>query len=169
VRMAVIEQCSLLAQQLGVKTFEKKIQAVVIASLSDHVFAIRERACEQIGLIVKEFGGKWAAEKLLPAAFAIYDKTTNYLHRMTCLLVIQHCAPVGGAEVVEKVLLPLVCTACVDDVPNVRIAAAKTMNELISRLDKKIVETKCKPLLQKMASDSDVDVQYFSGVALKKC
>ena len=46
------------------------------------------RHARQIGGLVKLFGGKWAAEKFFPAAFAIYDKNTNYLHRMTCLLII---------------------------------------------------------------------------------
>jgi serine/threonine-protein phosphatase 2A regulatory subunit A len=82
------------------------------------VFAIREKACEQIGGLVRQFGGKWAAEKFFPSAFAIYDKNTNYLHRMTCLLVIHHVASSCGAEVVERSLLPLVLMAAVDDVAN---------------------------------------------------
>lgn len=108
VRMAVVNKCALLAKHLGVKTFEKKLQNVLIVSLSDHVYAIREKCCEQIGLIVAEFGAKWAAEKFFAAAFAIYDKTTNYFHRMTCLLVICACASSCGVEITEKHLLPLV-------------------------------------------------------------
>jgi serine/threonine-protein phosphatase 2A regulatory subunit A len=168
VRMGVIEKCALLAQVLGVKTFEKRLQPVIIGALSDHVFAIREIACQQIGLIVKEYTGKWAMEKLFPSAFAIYDKTTNYLHRMTCLLVIQQCAEPGGPEAIEKSLLPIVLQACTDDVPNVRIAAAKTLIELIPRMEKKVAQTKLQPLLQKMATDTDLDVLYFSQCAMQK-
>jgi len=69
VRKTVVDKMSLLAKALGVKTFEKKLQAVVIAALSDHVYAIRERACTQIGLIVGEFGGKWAADKIFTFLF----------------------------------------------------------------------------------------------------
>lgn len=168
VRMGVVEKSALLAQVLGVKTFEKKMLPVLVGALSDHVFAIREIACAQIGLIVKEFGGKWASEKMFPAAFQIYDKTTNYLHRMTCLLVIQQCAEHAGSDAVEKSLLPVVLQACTDDVPNVRIAAAKTVVQLIPRMDKKLAVSKLQPLLQKMATDADMDVQYFSQVALQK-
>ena len=168
VRMGVIEKCALLAAVLGVKTFEKRLQSVIIGALSDHVFAIRDIACQQIGLIVKEYGGKWAMDKLFPAAFAIYDKTTNYLHRMTCLLVIQHCAEPAGGEAIDKSLLPIVIQACTDDVANVRIAASRTLLELIPRMDKKVAQTKIQPLLQKMATDTDLDVLYFSQCALQK-
>lgn len=168
VRMGVVDKCALLAQVLGVKTFEKRLQPVIVGALSDHVFAIREVACQQIGLIVKEFGAKWAMEKLFPSAFAIYDKTTNYLHRMTCLLVVHHCAEPGGAEAIDKSLLPLVIQACTDDVANVRIAAAKTLSELIPIMEKKSAQAKIQPLLNKMLTDSDLDVKYFSSVAARK-
>lgn len=168
VRMGVIEKSSMLAQQLGVKNFEKRLQPVIIGALSDHVYAIREVACQQMGLIVKEFGGKWAAEKFLPQAFQIYDKTTNYLHRMTCLLVIERCAEPGGAELIEKTLLPIAVQACTDDVANIRIAAAKTLDELAQRSDKKFAQSKIAPLLQKLTTDADPDVQFFSAAAIKK-
>lgn len=168
VRMGVIDKCALLAAVLGVKTFEKRLQSVIVSALSDHVFAIREVACQQIGLIVKEYGGKWAMDKLFPSAFAIYDKTTNYLHRMTCLLVIQQCAEAAGAEAIDKSLLPIVLQACTDDVANVKIAASKTLLELIPRMDKKVAQTRIQPLLQKMATDTDLDVLFFSQCALHK-
>jgi len=168
VRMGVISQSSLLCVHLGVKTFEKRFQSVLIGALTDHVFAIREKACEQIGLIVAEYGGKWAGDKFLPAAFAIYDKTTNYLHRMTCLLVIQNCSAVGGPELAEKTLLPIVIQACTDDVANVRLGAAKALIELIPRLDMKAAQSRIQPLLSKMTTDADPDVSYFSSVAIKK-
>jgi len=169
VRKTVVDRLGLLAKVLGVKTFEKKLQPVLIASLSDHVYAIRERACVQIGAIVDEFGGKWAAEKFFSSAFAIYDKTTNYLHRMTCLLIIQNCASSCNTELIDKHLLGLVITAGSDDVANVRVAASKTLAALIPKLDRSIVDSKVKPLLQKLTKDSDGDVSYFAGVALKIC
>jgi len=168
VRMAVISKSSLLAKHLGVKQFEKKLQSVMVNGLSDHVFAIRERACAQIGEIVAEYGGKWAAERFFPAAFAIYDKTTNYLHRMTCLLVISCCASSCDAEIVEKHLVPLVLQACTDDVPNVRLMAAKTIKELIPQADATSM-AKIKPALEKLTKDSDGDAAFFSTVALNMC
>lgn len=166
VRMAVISKASLLARHLGVKTFEKKLQIVMVNSLSDHVYAIREKSCAQIGEIVAEYGGKWAAERFFPAAFAIYDKTTNYLHRMTCLLVISACASSCPADVIEKHLVPVVLQACTDDVPNVRLMAAKTIKELIPKADDTSL-AKIKPALERLTKDSDGDAAFFSTVALK--
>jgi len=165
VRMAVISKSSLLAKHLGAKSFEKKLQSVMINSLSDHVYAIREKSCAQIGEIVAEYGGKWAAEKFFPSAFAIYDKTTNYLHRMTCLLVISACASSCGPEVIEKHLLPLVLQACTDDVPNVRLMAAKACSELIAAGAAPIL-AKLRPALEKLTKDSDQDAAFFSTQAL---
>lgn len=169
VRKTVVDKMGMLSKCLGVKVFEKKLQPVVIASLSDHVYAIRERACVQIGLIVDEFGGRWAAEKFFTPAFAIYDKTTNYLHRMTCLQIIMNCAAKCPADVIDKSLLPLVIMSATDDVANVRIACAKTMAIVIPKLEKKDVESKLKPLLQKLVKDTDGDVVFFGTLALKLC
>lgn len=173
VRYAIVSKSSMLAEDLGVKIFEKKLQNLVTGSLTDHVFAIREECCLQIGKIVKLFGGKWAAEKFFPTAFAIYDKTANYLHRMTCLLLITKVVQVGncGSDIIDKHLIPLIEIAVDDDVANVRIAAAKTMDILINsgKLDKYVIETKIIPGLQKLKTDTDVDVIFFSNQALSNC
>lgn len=170
VRKSVMEKMSFLATALGRQLFEKKLMSVVIGALSDHVFAIRERACVQIGLIVSEFGHKWATEKFLPQAFQLYDKNTNYLHRMTCLLVVQHSSKKCPLEQLDKHLLPIVINAATDDVPNVRIAASKTMSSLIlgGHFDSPVIRSKLEPLLTKLQKDSDVDVAYFAGLALSQ-
>eukprot|EP00457_Paulinella_chromatophora_P002885 gb/GEZN01002890.1/.p1 GENE.gb/GEZN01002890.1/~~gb/GEZN01002890.1/.p1 ORF type:complete len:587 (+),score=85.51 gb/GEZN01002890.1/:72-1832(+) len=166
VRAAVIRKCSALAKLLGPKKFEKQLQPMIITALSDHVFAIREEACEQVGKIVQEFGGKWAQEKFFPAAIGIYDKNTNYLYRMTCLLFIlksaDHCSP----EVCEKALLPVILPAGSDDVANVRIQFSKTLIALIPKLDGGLVSSKLTPLLQKLSKDPDDDVNYFARLCL---
>ena len=96
VRHGIISQCGLLAQLLGKVTWQAKMQPLLIASLSDHVYAIREQACLQVGRVVAEFGAKWVVDsKFLTQAFVIYDATTNYLHRMTCL---QCCSEICKAQ-----------------------------------------------------------------------
>lgn len=170
VRYAIVSKSSMLAHDLGVKIFEKKLQNLVTGSLTDHVYAIREECCEQIGHIVKQYGGKWAAEKFFPTAFAIYDKTANYLHRMTCLSLITKVVTIGniGNDIIAKHLIPLIQNAVDDDVANVRIAAAKTMSTLISSgmLDKTVIEAKVIPGLQKLSTDTDIDVVFFAKQAL---
>jgi serine/threonine-protein phosphatase 2A regulatory subunit A len=172
VRMGVIEKSYLLAKSLGLKNFTETLQPLLIQALSDHVYAIREIAAEQIGLISREFGGKWAAQSFLPEAFLIYNKQTNYLHRMTCLLVAEKCAVAGGVELIEKSLLPITINASTDDVANVRIAAAKTLLSLIDQFlaanQKASAQQKITPLLKKLITDNDPDVNYFSNLAYQK-
>ena len=227
VRYNIIDQSALLARHLGQQQFNKRILPVLIAALSDHVYAIRQLSCRQLGVIVKmrEYGGKWAVDKMLSSALVLYDKTTNYLHRMTCLLLIEECikergmehldpvdaigerdptstllavsatqqqqqlgengsssnsstAAAGGAadeaemvEMVDKTCLPIVVTACTDDVPNVRLAAAKCAITLLDsgKMDRKVLASRLGGLLQKMTQDTDPDVSYFAHVALRKC
>lgn len=167
VRMAVIDKMTLLAKHVGVKTFEKRLQPVLLVALSDHVCAIRDKACEQVGGLVKLFGGKWAEEKLFPSAFSLYDRTKNYLHRMTCLQIIRQVAPCAGADVIERSLLPIVLNSATDDVPNVRIAGARVMGDLVPFLDKALTISKIKPVLQKLVRDPDPDVCYYASQSLR--
>jgi len=169
VRMTVVDNSSLLARLLGQKLFEKKLQPVLITCLSDHVYAIRERTCEQLGEVVKIFGGKWAAEKLFTSAFAIYDKTTNYLHRMTCLLLLHYVAPHCQGEVADKSLLPIALNAASDEVANVRISGAKALGDLIEQVDRATAVAKIRPALQKLSKDADPDVCHFASLALAAC
>jgi len=169
VRMAVVNKVGVFGKVLGVKIFEKKLQSILIQSLSDHVYAIRKAACAQVGVIVKLFGGKWASEKFFPTAFQIYDKTTNCLHRMTCLQLIQNVLTEDTnscpIDVIEKNLLPIVTQGCTDDVANVRIGAAKAAKDILTCLSPS-PQSELKALLTTMTEDPDVDVQYFSTVAL---
>jgi hypothetical protein len=167
VRVSVIEHASMLAAYMGAKTFEKKLLTLIIVSLSDHVYRIREVACEQVGKIITLFGGDWVSEKLLPSAFTIYDKSANYFHRMTCLQLIMACAEDKNLSpaLVEKHFLPIITQACTDDVANVRIACAHTVRALAG-VASKTFATRVSPLLQTMSVDADVDVAFFAAEAL---
>jgi len=170
VRMAVVEKAAYIAQHLDPAKFEKKMLKIVIDCLSDHVYSIREKCCEQIGKIVEKFSGEWAKEHLFSQekAFKIYNKTTNYLHRMTCLHIIIQCASVSGSAVVNDSLLPYVIEAASDEVPNVRLAAAKAMIKVIPELKAEVVTAKLVPLLKDLMADTDSDVSYFSREAQKE-
>lgn len=169
VRMGVIGNIGMMASTLGLKMFEKNFQPTLMAALADHVSAIRECACSQVGSLVKEFGAAWAGTDFFPAALAMYDQGTNYLHRVTCLLVIESAAQQLDAVSISTHLLPTLVMACTDDVANVRISAAKCALVVIKKLDAATVTSKLKPLLTKMIKDADGDVVHFSTLALKEC
>ena len=74
-------------------------------------------------------------------------------------------------EMIDKSCLPVLVAACTDDVPNVRLAAAKAVITLIGsgKMDRKLIAAKFGALLQKMCADPDPDVSFFAHVAVRKC
>ncbi len=89
VRMEVVGQISNLSQLLGKDVFEQKLHPLLMDGLSDHVHAIREVACQQACELMKIFGFEYAFDKIIPAAFASFEKSSNYLHRMTSLIIVE--------------------------------------------------------------------------------
>jgi serine/threonine-protein phosphatase 2A regulatory subunit A len=167
VRMAVIDKVASISEIIGQQGFDDKLQKLIIVSLSDHVYAIREHACQQIGLLVKQFGGAWAGKSLFPTALRLFDKSSNYLHRMTCLSFIVQSAPHLSSDIINKHLLPIVVQAATDAVANVRIAACQTFQTLQKPLDAAIYSKTVTPLLAKLTKDPDCDVAHFAQVAVK--
>ena len=53
-----------------------------------------------------------------------------------------------------------------DVVPNVRFKVAQALEKLALKIDKKIVASEVKPLLESMKKDADLDVKYYSTAAL---
>jgi len=39
----------------------------------------------QLVQVIKHYGPAWAKDKLIPAALSVFQKSTNYLHRITLL------------------------------------------------------------------------------------
>jgi len=173
VRLAVIEKTSMLASTLGgQRMFERKLQNLIILSLADHVSAIREQACEQAAKVVAIFGARWAAERFFPQAFAIYDNNTNYLHRMTCLLLMQ-CVSQEVQEqkhtqdyTLETAFFPFLTQAFVDEVANVRLLASQTMLKLLPHCKRETITAVVLPALRALVVDPDDDVKYFAIVCL---
>lgn len=86
-RLAIIEYMPLLAGQLGVEFFDEKLNALCMAWLVDHVYAIREAATNNLKKLVEKFGVEWAQSTVIPKVLAM-ARDQNYLHRMTCLFCI---------------------------------------------------------------------------------
>lgn len=170
VRMAVVKNTALVAKSLGQRVFERKFQNLVMVSLSDHVSSIREAACEQSSKIVSLFGTSWARSSFFPSAFTIYDTQTNYLHRMTCLLLMLNVAKDSdsksnaGGDLYEKTFFPLLTQAFVDDVANVRLMACQTLLKMLPFLGSSCIDSRVKPALARLVSDDDSDVSYFAGL-----
>lgn len=66
VRLAILEHMPLLAEQLGRKMFDDKLNELCMKWLVDHVFAIRQAATVTVKKLVVTFGMEWAKEAVIP-------------------------------------------------------------------------------------------------------
>ena len=108
VRLGIIEYMPLLAGQLvsgsfhrtnhidtsiqGAEFFDEKLSSLCMSWLTDHVFAIREAATNNLKKLVEKFGRDWAQNTVLPKVMQL-ARDQNYLYRMTCLFAINVRAP----------------------------------------------------------------------------
>lgn len=65
-----------------------------------------------------------------------------------------------------KVLLPTVISMANDNVANVRFNVAKSLQKLTPRMEAQATHSAIKPVLDKLITDTDVDVKYFASEAL---
>uniref|UniRef100_A0A665UMG2 Serine/threonine-protein phosphatase 2A 65 kDa regulatory subunit A beta isoform n=1 Tax=Echeneis naucrates TaxID=173247 RepID=A0A665UMG2_ECHNA len=173
VRLAIIEYMPLLAGQLGVEFFDEKLNTLCMAWLIDHVYAIREAATCNLMKLVEKFGAEWAQNTIVPKVLGMANDP-NYLHRMTTffplklldLLPHQALSEACGQEITTKQMLPVVLKMSNDQVANVRFNVAKSLQKIGPVLDSNALQTEVKPVLEKLASDTDMDVKYFAQEAI---
>uniref|UniRef100_A0A665UMI1 Serine/threonine-protein phosphatase 2A 65 kDa regulatory subunit A beta isoform n=1 Tax=Echeneis naucrates TaxID=173247 RepID=A0A665UMI1_ECHNA len=174
VRLAIIEYMPLLAGQLGVEFFDEKLNTLCMAWLIDHVYAIREAATCNLMKLVEKFGAEWAQNTIVPKVLGMANDP-NYLHRMTTLFscshvyflrVVVHCCGYPYREITTKQMLPVVLKMSNDQVANVRFNVAKSLQKIGPVLDSNALQTEVKPVLEKLASDTDMDVKYFAQEAI---
>lgn len=173
VRLAIIERIALLAMQLGKQFFEDngKLGELCIIWLGDCVFSIRGAAITNLKKLTEIFGVDWAKRHIVPQVLDMYDKSSNYLLRMTALHAIGVLSQVVAVETVEEMFLPIVTErASRDPVPNVRFCSAKTLNLVIPFVRQDVRESKIRPCLLSLtdANEKDTDVNYFAQQALTK-
>lgn len=81
-------------------------------------------------------------------------------------LFLQVLAEVCGPEITTRVMLPTVLGMATDNVANVRFNVAKTLQKIGPYLEPCAVQAQVKPVLDKLNTDSDVDVKYFASEAI---
>ncbi|VDN40940.1 unnamed protein product, partial [Dibothriocephalus latus] len=133
IRMAVINQMPMLADQLGENFFDEKLMQHFFSWLIDAAYAVREAA------IVK------------------LSHNENYLHRMICLQCIIHLSPVLDASISKDVLLPTALNMNQDRVPNVRFKVAQALAKIGEAIPSDMVTSEVMPCLQRLTEDPDVD------------
>uniref|UniRef100_A0A671WP49 Protein phosphatase 2, regulatory subunit A, beta b n=1 Tax=Sparus aurata TaxID=8175 RepID=A0A671WP49_SPAAU len=175
VRLAIIEYMPLLAGQLGVEFFDEKLNTLCMAWLIDHVYAIREAATCNLMKLVEKFGAEWAQNTIVPKVLGMANDP-NYLHRMTTLfclklywlLFFENTFVACGQDITTKQMLPVVLKMSNDQVANVRFNVAKSLQKIGPVLDSNALQAEVKPVLEKLATDTDMDVKYFAQEAISE-
>jgi len=166
VRLAIILNMPVMAKHLGKEFFDSQLKPIFNVGLIDPIYSIRQACIAIIKDMSDIFGPDWTVAHLVPAIKAIPDRKNNALTRCTVLHAISALTCLGGSVCCD-LMLPLATKYCDDPVANVRFEAAKTMQAIIKVADASVVKGQIVPLLTKMSSDADKDVQFYSGQALK--
>merc|ERR1711878_202854 len=114
--------------------------------------------------LVEKFGTDWAQQTIIPKVIQM-SRDQNYLHRMTCLFCINVLAEACGADITERLLLPTVLGMAGDCVANVRVNVAKTILSISKVLPAAAIQSQVRPCIEKLNTDSDLDVRYYASDA----
>lgn len=117
--------------------------------------------------MTKLFGTDWAQTNIIPKVLALQTHQC-YLHRLTTLFTINELVPIVGVDVNTNVFLPNILKMIQDKVPNVRFNVSLTLQGLLPFLDKGTIQTKVKPCLLQLSTDTDNDVLYYTQQTLNK-
>lgn len=111
--------------------------------------------------LVETFGLEWGKTSILPKVLEM-ARDSSFVSRLTMLFTVNVVADICNQEVVTHFFLPAVCSLHTDTVPNIRFNVAKTLEHIASHIEPSAIESQVKPVLQKLAADSDKDVQFFA-------
>jgi serine/threonine-protein phosphatase 2A regulatory subunit A len=165
VRLSILEKVPDIAEQLGSDVFQNQFDNQLVNWLSDSVYSVRRAASDVLLKLSKHFGEDWTKMFLISKLVSLL-KSTNYLHRVTALYGIQTLASVLSSETVETQLLPQVLLSLKDNIPNVRIIAARVATTLYwnGQVDSVDVKDNIMSVLKSAAEDdADRDVRYFAN------
>lgn len=169
IRQSVVQQVPKLAKFFGQEMFSSKLESLFISSLRDSVHSVRKEAIKNLKEIAQTFGAQWTVEHLMPKITDAYSQSAGYANRVTTLEVLPNIAVVMNADQVGSMIVPILQKATKDGVPNVRFCACRKIKEIMDnhQLQPKVLE-QIKASLTELQNDSDIDVQYYAQMALKK-
>lgn len=125
----MVEQFPVLAKQLGEAFFVDKLNPICITWLSDSIYSIREAAINNVKLLTEIFGAQWAVQHVIPKLLSLHvDK--NYLHRLTPLFGMSALSTAVPADIIRRMFLPVILALHQDQVPNIRMNVAKTIQHI---------------------------------------
>lgn len=167
VRLAVLEITPNLATELGDDVFIREILPTAIRWLCDPVFSVRSAAAvnmKNLIPILSKTDFAFFQTHLLPQLTELAGNS-NFLFRISVLMVCAEVADILGVDTVVDSIVPLVLSLLNDPVANVRYRVVKTLRAVVPRVD-----ADCRQMIQdglkSLSKDNDADVVFFAKEAL---
>lgn len=178
VRQAVAQLLPHLAEARGLDFFlQALLEPAWMPLLLDSVASVRLAIVQGMPLLVKVAGEEWIIQVLLPHHMKIFHQSaSSYLMRITLLQGFILAATVARGPLLPEVISIVVKCLSNDKVPNVRMVAAKGLQQILVSDNmqdedpgKAIVVSIIRPaLVQKLAAEDDVDVRRACQIALDR-
>lgn len=161
VKVEIIRLLCLFVPFITAEAIPSQIIPLINNWLQDSVFTVREEICKVLPNFIQLTDSDSVREEVISLLTRL-NYSTTYLIREAALFAIWYLADVLAPDVISEKLLPSVLIMASDQIPNVRILAAKTLVRLKSYVDKRGIG-KINLCLKLLANDDDSDVKFFAS------
>ncbi|XP_016148242.1 serine/threonine-protein phosphatase 2A 65 kDa regulatory subunit A alpha isoform-like [Sinocyclocheilus grahami] len=159
VRLNIISNLDCVNEVIGIRQLSQSLLPAIVELAEDAKWRVRLAIIEYMPLLAGQLGVEFFDEKLNSLCMA-------WLVDHGRLLIRNALSEVCGQEITTKHMLPVVFKMSNDQVANVRFNVAKSLQKIGPVLDSNCLQTEVKPVLEKLASDQDMDVKYFAQEAI---
>ena len=165
VRLAVVEALPDLARQLqgegkgAAGRFGEELGGIAFSAMDDRVYSVREAAVRLVKELCDVYGPDWANGKALPRIGAMAG-SEHHAARLTAVLAMQSLC--DEEPQVRESVAPMLLDLAEDRIPNVRLAVARALCELLRQEGAWPALEDLAGKLGGMQEDADADVAFFA-------
>lgn len=167
VREAVISTFPALAGNMGTDYFRENLLTIYLTAFTDMVGQVRTSTTEILEDLLGAVGSDWILENIIPKLTEMFDRSQVYQERVNVLQAFKQLACDKASTALLNEMTQVAIRGARDNIPNVRVGAAKTLEDLSKHAGQAIVSSQVRPCLAELQSDSDSDVRYYACVALE--
>jgi serine/threonine-protein phosphatase 2A regulatory subunit A len=168
VRNSIVKNIAKIGIQMGKDKYQKsRLKDILIQSLKDPAFTVRNTAIDQIQILYGHFGYEWMSKNIFGDLKKMYKESGNYLHRMVPLKAISLLSTNLSNKEMKQEFADILLLSLDDNISNVRFLACRVIQNIIPKIDNDFI-TMLKVKLTKLSNDdTDQDVVYFAKQALQ--
>ncbi|CAI5745816.1 unnamed protein product [Peronospora destructor] len=166
VREAVILSIPALAGSLGAQYFQEHLLEICVSAFTDMVGEVRLSATKVLPQLLESLGSDYILQNIMPRLNQIFNKSVIYQERVNVLHALKQMAVEKVASDLLTAMTALAIRGANDKIPNVRFVASMTLEQLCKLADASVVAAQVRPCLTELVNDDDMDVKYYSSIAL---